>query len=168
MLISGKWTQCAAWLALLLALCGCTGADTERADVPADKDVTLGLDIAADTPQRLSVTLRAKDAHRLHQLSCRLQYDPAAVRLLEVRPGGLPPDDAVFFSSDRLPGVAALAFTCRPEQPLDSSSGKIAVLQFEVLDSTIDPGIALLRDPEYLIARDSLRRDLDVFLEVQP
>ena len=159
----GLALPCAA-LALAWACAGLTGGP-QRA---AAQTMTLGL-AAQTTPdmRQLTVTLHAADCASLHQLACRIAYNPRALRFNTASRSELVDSRAVFFSTAKGEGYVPVAFTYHPGEAIPAASGAVATLTFDVLDPAADTGIVLIDDEQFLIARDGARRSLHVRLGVQ-
>jgi hypothetical protein len=147
-------------MALALLLCGCAGL---KGGGGGKAVAQVGLSLAAETRgATVAATLSASNATGLHQLACRVSYDPLAVRPAGAERGALVDGRAAFFSTTKAEGYVPVAFTYHPGEALPAGSGSVATLQFDVLDPSRDPDLTLIRDPEFLIARDALRRDIPV------
>lgn len=181
-----------AGLVLLLALSACASlrgaagqseagsnsgsAPVDFRNLPTTPAGSIGLSLAAlettETPAAsLRVSLRVSEAAQLYQLSCRLAYNPQALAPRQVLRGALIDSRAVFFAPLEAGASKAylpLAFSYHPGEAIPAASGELASFEFEVLDAGADPGLALLTDEEYLLARNSLGQPLTVKLEVAP
>jgi hypothetical protein len=143
--------------ALLLAACG--GGSGAPGKASSRVDLSLS---SAKVGAQLQVTLSAANAQQLHQLACRIAYDPQALRFAEARRGALVTSSAVFFSTTKGEGYVPVAFTYHPGEQLPQSSGSVATLTFDVLDADSDTGLRVVHDEDYLIARDAVRRSIAV------
>jgi hypothetical protein len=153
-----NWSVLAAALCVLL-LSGCGG--TLSGPKRGTARVALELETLAAAEQ-LTVTLSASDASELHQLACRVAYNPDALRFTGAERGTLVDSRAVFFTTAKGAGYVPVAFTYHTGETIPASSGCIATLRFDVLDASADTGVALVQDAEFLVARDALKRSIDV------
>lgn len=124
----------------------------------------LTVEEAAEAGER--VTLTAKSAGELYQMSFRLGFNPEAVRPLAVERGELVDDRAVFFTTMSPDEFVPVAFTYHPGEEIPSDEGVLVVFEFEVVDSDKPPEYSLVKDPEFLIANDRNGRALEIELEV--
>lgn len=157
-----------AVVALSLALLAC-GGGSSTPELPVQKDggaVQLSVHSESLDDSTVRVLVSADDAAELYQLSCRLTYDPVAVRPLTTTPGSLVDQRALFFTSDRPEAYVPVAFTYHPGEAIPAASGTLAVCEFELLDAGSGPAFDLIQDPEFLIAADSLGRKLSLTVEV--
>lgn len=156
-------------LLLLSAACG-GGGNSEKSDgdsLAADQRLVLSLTSTNNAAGGITVDLAASNAAGLYQLSSRLTFNPDAVRpLAPAEPGSLPAADAIFYSNDRQTGYLPVAFSNRQAQAIGVDSGTIFTARFEVLDPAADPGFGLVRDPQFLIARDNAAQDIELTVEV--
>ena len=156
---------------LLIGSCGGGGAAQTESGSPADgsgSKLNLTLRSAEQAPGTLSVELLAENAAGLYQLSSRLSFNPAAVRPSgPARPGNLISANAIFYSNDRQESFVPVAFTNRSAAAISQASGQIFIIEFDVTDPAADPAFNLVRDSEFLIARDNAARDIELQLEVQ-
>lgn len=155
---------------------GFTHVDMNNLPQEPAGEINLGLAAlipvsAQAAPDKVKYSLTVSDATQLYQLSCRIAFDPLALRPVHAERGSLVDSRAVFFAPLDRPqsaGYVPLAFTYHSGEAMPAASGEIAALEFEVLDPGRAPGIRLLTDPQYLIARNSLGQPLTVNLEVLP
>lgn len=130
--------------------------------------IGLRLDVQPDSTSqgtRFAATLSVSDAALLYQLSCRVAYDRLALRPVLAERGGLVDGRAVFFAPlDTAPDYVPLAFTYHPGESIPAAEGSLARIEFEVLDASRDPGLRLISDPQYLVARTALNQPLTVEL----
>ena len=155
------------WGTLALLLCGLLGACANGGSGGSGQkasQVVLSLS-STRTPGGETVTLHAANASDLHQLSCRIAYNPQALRFLEAERGGLVDSRALFFTTAKGREYVPVAFTYHAGEAIPGGSGEIAQLHFEVLDTRADPGLRLITASEVLVARDALRRDIPVRVE---
>lgn len=145
--------------ALLLGACGGGGKGGGGQMAPARLALSLGVEQSA---QMVTVSLDAGGATGLHQLSCRVTYNPAALRYVDAQRGTLVDSRAVFFTTAKGGGYVPVAFTYHPGEQIPAARGSVATLTFEVLDPGGDFGVSLIDDSELLIARDALKRDIAV------
>jgi hypothetical protein len=127
------------------------------------------LEAAESQTGTLRISLRVNEAAQLYQLSCRITYNPQAVAPRAVQRGVLVDSRAVFFAPLEAAAAEAylpLAFSYHPGEAIPAASGELASLEFDVLDAGLAPGIAVLTEEQYLIARNSLGQPLAVKLEV--
>lgn len=132
---------------------------------------SVALRLTQTAPQgpgdRLTAQVEASQASLLYQLSCRLAYDPLAVKPVLAERGGLVDSRAIFFAPlAAAPGYVPLAFTYHPGEAIPAPGGSVARIEFEVLDASREPGLHLLADPAYLLARTALNQPLRVELGV--
>ncbi len=152
---------------LSLALLACGGGSTASGPAAPSASNAIRLSLHAESlkDSTVRVLIQANDAAELYQLSCRLIYDPVAVRALAATPGSLVDQRAVFFTSDWPDGYVPVAFTYHPGETIPAASGTIATCEFELLGSSEQPAFDLLRDPEYLLAADARGAALPVSVE---
>src|SRR5688572_16181030 len=143
---------------LLATACGngSTGGTGQRIS-----QVTLSLQ-PDQTPTGQTVSLQATNAADLHQLSCRVAYNPDALRFVDATRGELVDSRALFFTTSKGEAYVPVAFTYHAGEKIPSGSGAIAQLRFEVLDANTDPGLRVVSDDELLVARDAQRRSIPV------
>ncbi|MCC7479305.1 hypothetical protein IT575_12735 [bacterium] len=165
----------ALMLLALLAACGgggkaapagSSGQNAGQSD-SSGRGVSLALSTATEGDGMLRLSISASGATSLHQMSLRLAYDPRAVRPVDVERGALIDERAVFFSAPDKPAAreaayVPVAFTYHPGEVIPGSSGELLSMRFEVLDSGRDPGLQLIRDEKFLLARDRSGEDLQV------
>jgi Cohesin domain len=137
------------------------------AGVPVGR-IGLGLRAQPDSrpgADRIVATLSVSNAALLYQLSCRVTYDPLAVKPVVASRGELVGDGAAFFAPlAAAPDYVPLAFTYHPGESIPAERGALARIEFEVLDAARKSGIAVVSDPQYIIARTSLNQTLSAEL----
>ena len=101
------------------------------------------------------VAVRAADATELYQAACRVAYNPAALQPVAARRGSLVDGRAAFFVKLDCAGYVPCAFTYHPGESAPAGEGEIVVLAFRIVDPRGDPGLALVSDPLFLVARDA-------------
>jgi len=99
--------------------------------------------------------VRAADAAELYQAACRVAYNPAALQPVAARRGSLFDGRAAFLVKLDCAGYVPCAFTYHPGESAPAGQGEIVRLTFRVLDPQAEPGLALVSDPRFLIARDA-------------
>ncbi|MDQ3024627.1 MAG: cohesin domain-containing protein [bacterium] len=147
-------------------LCALTlSACSMGAGTPQKGTARVALNLTTETGSQLAtVTLNAANAAELHQLACRVEYNPQVLRFTGAQRGELVTASAVFFSTDKGAGYVPVAFTYHAGEKTPTNSGSVATLSFEVLDSNADTGVRLVSDEDYLIARDSIKRSIPVII----
>jgi hypothetical protein len=168
-----QWAVLAALAGAALYLTACGGGSSPATSQPRNSAATtLTLSTRSDAGT-LTASISLTGAGRLHQLSCRVSYDPAAVRPVAATRGSLVDPRAVFFSApDAQPALdracVPVAFTYHPGEGIPADSGTVAQLTFAVLDAARDPQLRLIDDPQYLIARDAQRAPVEITPQVAP
>jgi predicted small secreted protein len=114
------------------------------------------------TPTGQTVSLQAANADNLHQLSCRIAYNPEALRFVDAARGELVDSRALFFTTSKGEAYVPVAFTYHAGEKIPAGTGAIAQLRFEVLNAGADPGLRVVTDDELLVARDASRRTIPV------
>ena len=155
------------WGSLALLLCGALAGGCGNGGSGSTQKVSqVALSLKTEqTATGETVTLSAANAAELHQLSCRIAYNPQALRFVDVSQGTLVDSRAVFFSTAKGEGYVPVAFTYHAGEDIPQGSGDIAQLHFEVIDPNADKGLAIVSDNELLIARDALRNSIPVKLQ---
>ena len=113
-------------------------------------------------PAATTVTLHAANAGDLHQLSCRIAYNPLALRFVDSARGELVDSRAVFFTTAKGAGYVPVTFTYHSDEKIPAGSGSVATLHFQVIDTAADTGLRILQDEDMLIARDPAHRAVPV------
>jgi hypothetical protein len=157
---------------VLLLLCSCGGGGSQKSsDTPqsdGNKALHLTLRSSGTANDQVTVSLLAENSAGLYQLSTRLSFNPAAVRPIgPAQRGSLIAADAIFYSNDRQSEFVPIAFSNRLGESVSQSSGELCTQRFEIVDANADPQFNLLRDTDFLIARDNSARDIAVQVEVK-
>jgi len=152
-------TLVALLCSVLLSACGGGGGGASASASRSDPTVRLSLSVQT-TSQQVTVTLSADNARALHQLACRIAYNPQALRYRGSVRGSLVDQRAVFFTTARASAYVPVAFTYHAGEQTPASSGPIATLTFDTLDASQPFGLHVLEDGNYLIARDDGRHPL--------
>jgi hypothetical protein len=126
--------------------------------------VTLSLTTDKTTAGE-TVTLHAANTSDLHQLSCRIAYNPLALRFVDAQRGELVDTRALFFTTSKGETYVPVAFTYHAGEAIPDGYGDVAELHFEVLDANADPQLAIIEDEDLLLARDWHKHDVPVRVE---
>jgi hypothetical protein len=156
------------WGMLALLLCGALAVACGKSNGGADGQKSSQVSLALKVEQTASgetVSIHAGNSSDLHQLSCRIAYNPRALRFVDAERGDLVNSHAVFFITSKGEAYVPVAFTYHPGEVIPGASGDIAQLHFEVIDASADHGLHIVGDSGVLIARDAQRQDLPVKLE---
>jgi len=128
------------------------GAHSSTADHPGSVALFLDSRLVGD---QWEVAVRAADATELYQAACRVAYNPAALQPVAARRGSLVDGRAAFFVKLDCAGYVPCAFTYHLGEGTPAGEGEIVRLAFRIVDPRGDPGLALVSDPLFLIARDA-------------